>query len=426
MCSASSGARQADRVTLQILVVSQYFWPENFRINDLVAELRRRGHSVTVLTGLPNYPEGVVFPDFRRDPARFDSYEGAEVVRVPLVPRGKSGGQLALNFASFVLAAATIGAWRLRGRQFDAIFVFQVSPITLCLPAIVIGKIKRIPLVIWVLDLWPDTLSAVGAVRSPLVLSLVNRMVTFIYRSSDLILAQSRAFLPSISKAAAGVTPVRYFPAWVEPLFSGGLEWVEPAPEVREFTGTFNVLFAGNIGESQDFPVILDAADLLRHRTDIRWLVVGDGRTADWVRSEVARRRLGNTVILLGRFPMARMPSFFRVADAVLVTLKHDPVFAKTIPGKLQTYLATGLPIIALLEGEGARVLEESGAGLCGTPGDSNSLAERVAQIASLTPAARAEMGARGPTYAEMEFGREHLLSQLEGWLHDLATGTPP
>jgi colanic acid biosynthesis glycosyl transferase WcaI len=411
---------------VQLLVVSQYFWPENFRINDLVAELRRRGHDVTVLTGMPNYPEGVIYSDFRQEPVQFGNYEGAEVIRVPLVPRGKRGRHLILNYASFALAAATIGAWRLRGRRFDAIFVFQVSPVTVCLSAIVIGRFKRIPIVMWVLDLWPDTLSAVGAVRSPLMLSLVDRMVRFIYRHSDLVLAQSRAFLPGITKSATGVTPVRYFPAWVEPPYRGGLESVEPAPETREFTSTFNVLFAGNIGEAQDFPSILNAAEALRSRTDIRWLIVGDGRAAEWVRSEVTRRGLGDSVRLLGHHPVERMPSFFRAASALLVTLKRDPVFSMTIPGKLQTYLATGLPIVALLDGEGARVLEESGAGLVGAAGDSVSLAEMVLRLASLPVAARVAMGAHGPVYAAQEFDRARLLSQLEEWLHDLTPGGRP
>ena len=405
-------------------MVSQYFWPENFRINDLVAELQRRGHRVTVLTGRPNYPEGVLAPEFRAAPDRFATYEGAEIVRVPLIARGNGGRRLMMNYASFALTAATIGAWRLRGRQFDAIFAFQVSPVTLCLPAILIGRFKRIPVAMWVLDLWPDTLAALGAVRSPWLLGLVGRMVAFIYRHSDLILAQSRAFLPSIVKSA-GDTPVRYFPAWVEPLFGSASESVDAAPEVREFSGTFNVLFAGNIGESQDFPAILAAADALRNRADIRWLIVGDGRAAEWVRREIARRGLEQNVRLLGRHPAERMPAFFRAAGALLVTLKRDPVFAMTIPGKLQTYLATGLPIVALLDGEGARVLTESGAGLVGPSGDSAALADRVLQLASLSPEARTTMGARGPVYAAREFDRDRLVSQFEEWMHALLPRPP-
>ena len=137
---------------MRILVVSHYFWPENFRVNDLVAELGRRGHQITVLAGLPNYPEGRVFPEYRREPGRYSVYEGAEVVRVPVVPRGRSRLRLALNYLTAMVSAASLGGWRLRGRHFDAIFVYQPSPITTCLPAILIGRLNRAPVLLWVLD----------------------------------------------------------------------------------------------------------------------------------------------------------------------------------------------------------------------------------------------------------------------------------
>ncbi len=406
---------------MRLLVVSQYFWPENFRVNDLVAELRRRGHDVTVLTGLPNYPEGKVSSEFRRAPARFSSYEGAEIVRVPILTRGQGSLRLALNYLSFVVTGASLGAWRLRGRRFDAIFVFQTSPITSCLPALLIGRLKRAPVLLWVLDLWPETLSAVGVLRSPRLLALVGRLVSFIYRRCALVLAQSMAFQPSIAKHAGDASRFRYFPAWAEPLFGGSLAAADPAPEVRPFQDTFNVLFAGNIGEAQDFPTILDAAARVRQRTDIRWLIVGDGRVAEWVRREIRRRALEENVLLLGRHPIERMPAFFCAAGALLVTLKRDPVFALTIPGKLQTYLATGLPIIGMLDGEGARVIRQSGAGLVCPSGDGAALADRVLQLASLLPRERLAMGARGMEYSRREFDRERLVTQLEDWMRELA-----
>jgi len=408
---------------MRLLVVSQYFWPENFRVNDLVAELGRRGHQVTVLTGVPNYPEGQVSPEFRRDPRRFSSYQSAEVVRVPILTRGKGGRRLALNYFSFVLTGSTMGVWRLRGRAFDAVFVFQPSPITACLPAILIGRLKGAPVLLWVLDLWPETLAAVGAVRAKWLLALVGRMVAFIYRRCALILAQSRAFEPNIANYSGDVSRIRYFPGWAEPLFHGSLSSVEPAPEVRAYQDTFNVLFAGNIGEAQDFPAILDAADKLRQRADIRWLIVGDGRAAEWVRSEIRRRALDDSVRMLGRHAIERMPSFFCAAGALLVTLKRDPVFAMTIPGKVQTYLATGRPVIGMLDGEGARVIQQSGAGLVCASGDGPALADRVAHLASLPSAERAAMGARGLEYSRKEFDRDRLLTQLEEWMAELASG---
>ena len=406
---------------MRILVVSHYFWPENFRVNDLVAELGRRGHEVTVLAGPPNYPEGRIFPQYRREPGRYAVYEGAEVVRVPVVTRGRSRLRLALNYLSAMLSGASLGTWRLRGKPFDAIFVFQPSPITTCLPAILIGRLKRAPVLLWVLDLWPETLAAVGVVRSPWLLALIGLVVSFIYRRCDLVLGQSRAFQPNIEKYAGDSSRFRYFPSWAEPLFRASLAAVEPAPEVQEFQDTFNVLFAGNIGEAQDFPAILDAAEALRHRADIRWLIVGDGRAAEWVRAEIGRRGLEEAVRMLGRHPIERMPAFFRGGDALLVTLKSDPVFAMTIPGKVQTYLATGLPLIGMLDGEGARVIEEAGAGFVCPSGDGRALANRVARLAELPPGERVAMGARGVAYSQREFDRDRLLTQLEGWMREVA-----
>lgn len=409
---------------MRILIVTQYFWPENFRVNDLVGGLRRRGHEITVLTGSPNYPEGVVDADFLRDPAAFSWYEGAEVLRVPFMPRGRGRLRLILNYLSFVISAATVGTMRLRGRRFDAIFVFQPSPITACLPALVIGRIKKVPVLLWVLDLWPETLLAVGATRSPTVIALIGRLVSLIYRNCALVLGQSQAFRASIRQYAGDDRRFRYFPGWAESIESGWLDEIEPAPEVLEYQDTFNVLFAGNIGEAQDFPAILDAAHLLRQRADIRWLIVGDGRAAPSVRDEIERRGLQQSVRLLGRYPLERMPGFFRGANALLVTLKRDPVFALTIPGKVQTYLASGLPLIAMLDGEGARVIEEAAAGLVCPAGDSRALAQRVGELAAMSAQERAEMGSRGVAYASREFDRERLLLQLEDWIHELSNGT--
>ena len=408
---------------MRLLVVSQYFWPENFRINELVAELVGRGHEVTVLTGRPNYPEGEIFEDFRNDPAKFASYQGATVLRVPLRPRGKGRIRLALNYLSFVFWGTLLGPWLLRGRQFDSIFVFATSPVTVALPALLLRKLKRAPLAMWVLDLWPETLSAVGAVRSPRLLAWAGALVSFIYRRCDRILVQSKAFFPNIRHWSGDDSRTRYCPNWVEKTFEAIPQTVEPAPEVHAYMHTFNVMFAGNIGDAQDFPAVLEAADLLRHRKDLRWLVVGDGRAADSVRAMIERRGLQECVVLLGRHPPERMPSFFRAASALLVSLRADPVFAMTVPGKVQTYLASGVPVLGMLDGEGARVIEESGAGVVCPSGRSQLLAKRVEQLLSLTQDERAAMGQRGLAFCRKEFGRDILMSRVEGFMAEMAGG---
>lgn len=402
---------------MRLLIVTQYFWPEEFRVNDLVAELTQRGHEVTILTGTPNYPDGRTFPEFVRDRSLYASYFGAEIVRVPLVARGKSSVRLVLNYLSFVVAGLTLGLWRTRRRRFDAILVVQLSPVTAALPGIALRRLRKVPLLMWVLDLWPESLKAVGAVRSPTILAWVGKLVGFIYRRCDLILVQSRAFVSNVAKYGDPAVPVRYFPSWAEPIFEAPLDEVAAAPEVAPFGDTFNIMFAGNIGDAQDFPSILDAASTLRDEPGLRWLIVGDGRAAAWVSQEITRRGLEQSVVMLGRHPIERMPAFIRGASAMLVSLKKDPAFAMTIPGKVQAYLAAGLPIVAMLDGEGAAAVEQAGAGVICPAGDGPALAERIRWLMSRTKEERAAMGENGRRYCEREFGRARLMTSLESWV---------
>ena len=403
---------------MRLLVVTQYFWPENFRINDLVAEFVRRGHEVTILTGWPNYPDGKVFDAYRQQPEQFATFEGANVIRAPLLPRGRGGLRLVLNYLSFALFASVWGIWKLRGRKFDAVLVYEPSPITVGIPGMVMRAMKRAPMALWVLDLWPETLEAVGVVKSKWGLKLVGRLVAIIYRRCDLILAQSKSFIPQIRHYAGKNHRIEYFPNWAESVFDG--ETAELAPEVKPLPGGFTVMFAGNIGEAQDFPAILRTAEALKTHSHIRWLILGDGRMGQWVAQEIVARSLEQSVFLLGRHPVERMPSFFAHADALLVSLKDEPIFAMTIPGKLQSYLAAGVPVLAMLNGEGADLITHSGAGGSCAAGDHAALAREVLRMATLTPVERQAMGQRAKNLYQREFEREHLMSKMEHWLMDL------
>ncbi len=401
---------------MKLLIVSQYFWPENFRINDLVADMVGRGHEVTVLTGQPNYPSGRFFPGYGWVRPCTEYYQGARVVRVPLVPRGSAGAiRLALNYVSFAVFGA-LGVWlRLRGK-FDAVFVFEVSPVTVGIPAIVASRRFRAPILFWVLDLWPESLTAAGGVQSPRVLRAVGRLVRWIYRNCARVLVQSRAFIPEIARHGVPPSDILYFPGWGESLFQplqqADSALLPPLPE------GFKVLFAGNIGEAQDLPAVLKAAGLLRDRPDIHWLIVGDGRMAAWAKDEVQRCGLVQ-VHFLGRHPLESMPHFYAAADALLLSLKREPIFALTIPGKLQYYLACARPILAMLDGEGARIVRESGAGLTCPAGDAEGLAAQVLNLAAMPDAERRVMGLKGRKYYEANFDRTRLFDQLETWLED-------
>lgn len=409
---------------MRLLVVSQYFWPENFRVNEIVTEMAARGHQVTVLTGRPNYPEGHLHPEFVADSDRFSSYHGVEVLRVPLRPRGQGSLRLLLNYWSFVFWGCLLGPWLLRGRRFDAIFVFETSPITAALPAILLKRLKRARLLMWVLDLWPDTLSAIGIVRSPRLLSWVGWLCSFVYRHCDLILGQSKAFAGPIARWSKAPEKFRYFPNWVEEAFDKA-ETVAPAPELEAFAGRFCILFAGNLGEAQDLSTVLAvAAEVRKRRPNVCWLFVGDGRAAAQVRRDIVRLHLEDCVQLLGRFPLERMPSFFAGADAFLVSLKPEPIFAMTVPGKVQSYLAAGKPILAMLDGEGSNVIREAGAGVVSPAGNADAFAAATVQLVDSSQADRAAMAAAGKRFSLQHFSRQKVLSQLEAWLIDPAASS--
>lgn len=405
---------------MRVLVVSQYFWPEVFRVNEIVSELRARGHEVTVLTGRPNYPGGQVFDEYAANPQSFAEYHGAKVIRVPLRPRGQGALRLLLNYWSFVFWGCLLGPWKLRGRQFDAIFCFETSPITSALPAVLLRRLKRAPLLLWVLDLWPDTLSAVGMVKSERGLNAVGALVRFIYKRCDLILAQSKGFFPAIERWSEAPAKTRYFPQWGEAAFDGDLDDVAEAPELAPHAGRFRLMFAGNIGDAQDFPALLDAAEATRHRPDIHWLIVGDGRQAAWVREQIQTRGLQDTVFMLGRYPLERMPEFFKGADALVVSLKAEPIFAMTIPGKVSAYLSASRPILAMLNGEGSRVVTEAGAGLVAPAGDAPELARQALVLLAMPLQERQIMGVRARAFARREFDRASLITQLESWLQEV------
>lgn len=407
---------------MRILIVSQYFWPENFRINDLAQALLQRGHQITVLTGKPNYPGGIFFTGYGIFGRKEENYCGIRIIRVPLIPRGHAGKvRLAANYLSFALSASLLGPLRCRG-HFDVIFAYEPSPITVGIPARLLKSIKRAPLLLWVQDLWPESVEAAGAVRSRLILGVAEWITRAVYRGCDLILVQSRAFIEAVARMGVAEERIRYYPNSVETMFHP-LRLDADAPERARLPVGFRIMFAGNIGAAQDFATILAAAEMLKSRSDIHWIIIGDGRQYGWIVAEVARRGLRDIVHLLGRHPLESMPRYFALADVMLVTLKKEPVFSLTVPTKVQAYLACAKPIVAALDGEGARVLMESGAGIAVEPENPAMLAQAVHRLADTPAADRHAMGENGLAYFRAHFDRSKLVEELEGLMQNLTGG---
>lgn len=400
---------------LKVLIISQYFWPENFRINDLAVGLREKGHEVVVLTGIPNYPKGEFFSGYGYTKRRQEVYNGVQVIRSILTPRGTNNPVLlALNYLVFCITAS-LKVFFMKRDDFDFIFVAQYSPVTVGLPGIVAKKHTGKPLFFWIQDLWPESLSATGAVKSQTVLRWVDKLVRYIYSQCDFILVQSKGFISEVVSKGFDAQKIGYLPNWAESLYQP-VTAQDALDKKSLMPDGFRIMFAGNIGAAQDFETILSAAELLKDRLEIQWVILGDGRMRSWVEEEISCRGLDRQVHMLGQYPMEDMPKFFSLADVMLVTLKDEPIFALTVPGKIQSYLACAKPIVAALNGEGARVIREAKAGFAGPAEDAKELAKNIVSMYEMDQEARASMGANARKYYEGNFERDMLISKLETW----------
>lgn len=403
---------------MKILVLSQYFWPESFIINDMVRTLSEQGHEIVVATGKPNYPDGRIFDGYRAWGAQRQRYlDTVEVLRVPLWPRGAGGvGNLTANYLSFVLTGLLFLPWMLRSRQFDAILVYAPSPITQAIPGIPLKWLKKARLAIWVQDLWPESLSATGFVRSPRLLRAAGWMVRAIYRHCDMLLVQSRAFVEPVARYASR-EKIQYYPNSMD-----GRASREDASIPEELAGVleahFCVVFAGNLGTAQALDTLVQAAEQLRDDPQIRLVLVGSGSRLAWLKERKAILGLDN-LLLPGRFPMQAMGQIFERSAALLVSLNDEPAFAQTIPSKIQAYLAAGRPIIASMNGEGARVVCEAGAGFAAPAEQVHPLVESIRRMKAMSPTERAAMGQSGKAYFaanfEMSSQAQRLVELLKG-----------
>lgn len=403
---------------MRILIVSQYFHPENFRINQLATALRESGHDIVVLTGQPNYPSGRFFPGYGAWSPGTESWNGIEIIRVPIFARRAGRGwQLALNYLSFAISGTLLGLPRIRGK-FDACIAFCPSPITIAIPAIVQRMFRKTPVAIWLQDLWPESVIAVTRTRSRVVKAALDALVRWIYRRVDQIWIQSRAYSESVVAHAGNADAIVYVPNWAEDLYDRD-RWADVAPEPLPPN---TILYAGNFGRAQGLETIIDAADHARTvAPQVRWVLAGAGLLGDWLHSEVRRRSLDqNVTIMSWRAPEA-MPPLLKSATALLVTLADDPVFTRTIPSKLQSCLAAGRPVVASLAGEPARIVNEAQCGIVCAPQDPIALANAARDLAAMSDMDRNALGRNAHAYYKAHFTQSRITEMISDLLKTLA-----
>ena len=397
---------------MKILIVSQYFRPENFRVNELAEGLIKLGHKVTVLTGYPNYPKGDIYLDFKKNKKKFHKYKGVEIIRVPILPRKKNKFNLILNYLSFSLNSIFIGYLKLRKKNFDIVFTFQLSPVTVGITSAFFSTIKKCPHIFWVLDLWPDTLEALDILKKKWQLNYFKILINWIYKKCDLILAQSNMMLEEIKKYPSVKNNAFYFPSWGDSnLF---LNANKAAKEIEK-NNKFTIIFAGNIGEAQDFPNLLKAVKRLSLKKikTFRIILIGEGSKKEWIKNEIKELKIEDYFEFHKSYPLKRMPEFFLHADALYVSLLNKKVFNITIPGKIQFYLSSGKPIIGMICGEAAEIIKKSRSGLVCDSGDDERLSEIINEIINYDKKYLIEMGLNGKNYAEKEFSKNLLINKL-------------
>lgn len=393
---------------MKILVVCQYFYPEEFKVNELVEGLVARGNEVTVLTGKPTYPRGPYPKGYKFWGVQKEEYKGAKVIRVPEFTRGDGGS---IGIVKSMLSFLFFGRWYARWHKIeaDAILCFQLSPVTMAAPALIYKRKTGVKLVHWVQDLWPESVTATTSIKGGVAINWLNRFVSKIYRLSDVILVQSKAFEKSICEKGDFKDKLIFAPNWAEDSIAQG----ELHPADCKLPDGFKVMFAGNIGVAQDFPNIIKAAELLKDIKDIKWVIVGDGRAREDAENEISRLGLTDSFVFVGRHPVNTMPWFFKQADAMLVSLKDEFIFSLTIPSKVQAYIASGKPIVTMLNGEGSRVVEEAGCGFTAASEDYNSLAKNVKKMYEMSIEEREKMGKNGRVYYDKVFAKSIVIDKV-------------
>lgn len=389
----------------KILIISQYFYPEQFRINDLAIEMKQRGYDITVLTGLPNYPKGEYFDNYSQNKNCDEIWNEIPIYRCNLRARKRGSINLIRNYLSFV-KEANIKLRELEDIDFDLIYVFEVSPITVALPAIRVKKKKRIPIIMNVQDLWPENIVAVTGIKNSLLISLITQLVRYIYKHCDLILAASKSFVPNIQNHLnKNKEKVIFWPQYA----------VVSKEEKRiNFFNEedFNIVFTGNIGKAQGLDLVIEAANQLRD-TNIRWQLIGDGREEETLKQKVRDYRLEDTVIFHGRKPENEIPQYLANADVALLILKPDPVFEMTLPAKLQTYMACGVPIIGCVSGEGKRTIDEAKAGVVSRDITVEGLVKACQEIVSISKEKYELLCANSINYGMNNYNKEIILNEL-------------
>lgn len=406
----------------RILVYTNHYFPENFKINDIVNHFDDQEYSVKVITGIPNYPSGKIFQNYGYFKKTNEIKGNIKIRRLPLITRGKgSNFRLVLNYLSYFFSVLIYTIYLiLFNKKYDIIFVHHTSPIFIAIsPCLYKTFNKQVKMILWDLDIWPESLQAMGVIKKNKILKKVKKLVEILYSKFDIILVGSNSFVKIVKKRVRNI-PVVYFPNWAEDIFEGALtSETLPKTETETQTENLKIMFAGNIGEAQDVYSILKLIDKCKDK-NIDWVFVGDGRMKNWLERELNLITILGKINFLGNHPIQKMPLFFKQADIMLLSLKNNDIFSKTVPAKLQAYLASAKPVFGMISGESKKIIIDSGAGWCSNSGDIASAHNNICKILKCNYKELSEKGLRGLEYYDKNFSKHSRFSQIDNIIKTL------
>jgi len=401
-------------MTKRILVVCQHFWPESFRVNDICDSFIERGFDVEVLCGIPNYPEGQFYEGYGLFKNRRQTTGGIKIRRCFEIKRGKNTNiRIFLNYMSFPLSSLFSLPYLLLQKKYDKIFLFQLSPVMMSITGIILGKLRKIETTMYVLDLWPENLYSVLNIKNRLLRALASGVCRWHYRKADKLIAISKK-MQAVLKERSGKdeSKITYIPQFCEKLYEAK---VIDEQLIARFSGTFNMVFTGNLSPAQSFETVINAAKILKESgyTDIAWIIVGDGMSGTWLKNEVKKEGLNDSFTFIGHVPMEEVPKYTHIANGLFACLAKSELLDTAIPAKTFSYYAAGKPLILAMDGEVQQIVEESGAGYAVGAGDHKGLAEAVLKLYEKNEEERALMGESAKSYYFRHFERNMNMDKL-------------
>lgn len=398
--------------SIRILLISQYFYPENFKSNDIAFELSKKGIKVEVLTSIPNYPKGKYYKGYGIFKKRVEEITNVKIYRAFQFSRGfQNNFRIALSYISYAIFSSFWSLIFTLYKKYDCIIVHQTSPITQALPALVYNKFRNTPIFLWVLDIWPEAFVSGSNIKSKILLKHLYWFTAKVYKNSTKILISSKGFKSSILEKGNFEHKITYFPNWSIDFKINNLNIKHKLPELPD---GFLIMFAGNIGTSQDVESVLKLAQELKENRDIKFVFVGDGSKRKWLENQIVKLELTDVVYLLGHYPLEVMPKFYEKANAMLLTLsgKFDDLSLYT-PAKLQSYMSAGKPILGMINGTAREIIEEANCGYVVNAGDYKKLAHIINNVVFQDLGSFKKLGINGRKFYDLNFTLQHCIDNL-------------